>query len=147
MAQTMALILWEVTPELSLVLSACWQAQFGGKVMKRKEKCEEVLWLWPISPTTPVLMPPESSGREGGTLPVGRISMSLCLATDKQALKNSKKWYIHFLILGSNLCFLSKTSFKIQNLLQWDIPNRVFKEAIFIYLRVLLGRKKTLLGL
>lgn len=38
LSQTTDLTPWEATPELILVLNACWQAQFGGKVNKKERK-------------------------------------------------------------------------------------------------------------
>lgn len=63
-------------------------------------------------------MPPESSDREADALPAGGVSGSVWLTTGKQALKKNNTFYIHFLIPGSNLYFLFKTFFKVQNLFQ-----------------------------
>lgn len=46
------------------------------------------------------------------------VSKSVWLTIGKGALKNTNKFDIHFLILASSLCFLSKASFKVQNLFQ-----------------------------
>lgn len=82
---------------------------------------------------------------QGCRHPASRQGVWVSLADDwKKGTEKPNKFYIHSLILDSDLCFLSKTSFKVQNLFQWDIPNQIFKEEIFICLMALHGNKKTL---
>lgn len=122
---------WE--PHVGWVSAGCVLTGTTGRQSDEKEwKCEERFWICPMSPSTPGHMPPEPSDRARSTPAAEGVSKSVWLTIGKGALKNTNKFDIHFLILASSLCFLSKASFKVQNLFQWRIPNKTFKEEIFI---------------